>query len=177
MYRIIKFDEWLKNDIKIMFMFGPSGSGKTTLAKKLAKQYDAIHLNIDILEEVIEGKQKEYDLSFLQYVYNGISLDPYYIIHQILYHEIFNDKKIILDWYYFKYIPFSDIKSYSFCFVFLNPFLSVSRTVKRNISLNDKKYNIFDLLDMYSYAKKQYHDILIRMVLLSIDNSTRYKST
>ena len=43
-----KYDDFINGKSNILFIVGLSGSGKTTLADKLAREYNAKHINLDI---------------------------------------------------------------------------------------------------------------------------------
>ena len=62
------WDKWLTGESHILFVDGLSGSGKSTLAKKLANQYDAEYVEIDVIAFKIVG-QKAVDRGHCNYDY------------------------------------------------------------------------------------------------------------
>lgn len=62
------WDKWLTGESHVLFVDGLSGSGKSTLAKKLANQYDAEYVEIDVIAFKIVG-QKAIDRGHCNYDY------------------------------------------------------------------------------------------------------------
>ena len=54
-----RFDEWVRGDIKLLFITGLSGSGKSTLAQNLAKEFHCKNYEIDFYGDIVKKKHPE----------------------------------------------------------------------------------------------------------------------
>lgn len=55
----INYDQWLSGNIKSLLIIGLSGSGKSTLGKKIAEQFNAYYVEIDVISFKIGVKRPD----------------------------------------------------------------------------------------------------------------------
>ena len=51
------FDKWVSKESHVLFVIGLSGSGKSTLARKMAEEYNAYYVEIDVIAFCIVGQK------------------------------------------------------------------------------------------------------------------------
>ena len=53
----VNWEKWVSGESHVLFVIGLSGSGKSTLAKKMANEYDANYIEIDVIAFKIVGQK------------------------------------------------------------------------------------------------------------------------